>query len=68
MDSERVNQLEDQRHQQVMTAISGVHDRLDLLNGRTRTLENRVGILQAAYGLGVAVIGFLVYKVTGHQP
>ena len=50
--SDREDNLLDQRHQQVITAISGVHDRLDLLNGRTRKLEQRVSVLSWAYTAG----------------
>ena len=66
--SNREDALIDQRHQQVMTAISGVHDRLDLLNGRTRTLENKVSVLSWAYGVA-GVIGAAIWaKFSGHQP
>ena len=30
--------------------IKGVHERLDLLNGRTRALENRMAVVWAALG------------------
>jgi hypothetical protein len=65
--SSREDQLIDQRHHEVLGAIKGVHDRLDTLNGRTRTLENKVSVLSWAYTAGAAVIGFLGYKLTGHQ-
>lgn len=64
----REDDLIDQRHQEVLGAIRGVHDRLDLLNGRTRSLENKVGVLSWAYGLGVAALGFLYYSITGKSP
>lgn len=67
-DSERVNQLEDQRHQEVLGAIKGVHDRLDTLNGRTRKLEEKVSVLSWAYAAGAAVLSFLTYKITGTPP
>lgn len=68
MANEREHDLIDQRHQEVLGAIRGVHDRLDTLNGRTRSLENKVSVLSWAYGLGATVIGFLTYMVTGkHQ-
>ena len=63
----REDELIDQRHQEVLGAIKGVHDRLDTLNGRTRTLENKVSVLSWAYGLGAAVMSFLTYKITGQQ-
>ena len=65
--SDREDNLLDQRHQQVITAISGVHDRLDLLNGRTRKLEQRVSVLSWAYTAGAAALSFLGYKIFGHQ-
>lgn len=68
MASERENELIDQRHNEVLAAIGGVHDRLDTLNGRTRTLENKVSVLSWAYGLGAAIAAAVVAKVTGsHQ-
>ena len=38
-------QLLDERHAALMTAIVAVHDRLDLLNGRTRTSEQLIAVL-----------------------
>ena len=38
-------QLLDERHTALMTAIASVHDRLDLLNGRTRESEQRIAVL-----------------------
>ena len=66
--SDREDALIDQRHKEVLGAIQGVHERLDTLNGRTRTLENKVSVLSWAYGLGAAIIGFLVYLITGKAP
>ena len=63
----REDELLDQRHAEVLGAIQGVHERLDTLNGRTRSLENKVSVLSWAYGLGATVIGFVTYKITGHQ-
>lgn len=65
--TDREDELLDQRHAEVITAISGVHERLDLLNGRTRILEKKVGVLEWAYAAGAAVLGFITYKITGHQ-
>ena len=44
--SDREDELLDQRHQEVLRAIEGVHDRLDTLNGRTRELEVKVKVLE----------------------
>lgn len=65
MASERENELIDQRHNEVLGAIKGVHDRLDTLNGRTRTLENKVTVLSWAYGVAAAATAVVVAKVTG---
>lgn len=61
----REDELLDQRHQEVITAISGVHSRLDLLNGRTRTLENKVSVLSWAYTVAAAGVAYAWSKVTG---
>lgn len=66
--SDREDELIDQRHQEVLGAIQGVHERLDTLNGRTRTLENKVGVLSWAYAAGAAVLSFIAYKITGTSP
>jgi hypothetical protein len=58
----REDELLDQRHAAVMDAIAGVHDRLDELNGRTRALENKVGVLWWAYGLAAAIVAFVTSK------
>lgn len=64
----RIDELLDDRHRQVLTAISGVHDRLDIINGRTRTLENKVSVLSWAYAAGATVLSFISYRVFGQQP
>ena len=61
----REDELIDQRHREVLGAIEGVHDRLDELNGRTRTLENKVTVLWWAYGIASAVLTLLWAKLTG---
>ena len=38
-------QLLDERHTALMAAIVAVHDRLDLLNGRTRESERHIAVL-----------------------
>ena len=63
----REDDLLDQRHNEVITAISGVHERLDSLNGRTRSLENKVSVLSWAYGLAAAAVAFVAAKFTGQQ-
>lgn len=60
--SAREDQLLDDRHDELMKAISGVHQRLDVLNGRTRTLESAVAVLKWAYGVLAA---FAVWLIKG---
>ena len=48
-------QLLDERHTALMTAIASVHDRLDLLNGRTRESEQRIAVLDDRSGRSNAV-------------
>lgn len=50
-----------------MGAIQGVHTRLDTLNGRTRTLENKVSVLSWAYGAAGIIAASIVAKFTGQQ-
>ena len=38
-------QLLDERHTALMTAIAGISDRLDLLNGRQRASEQQLAVL-----------------------
>ena len=64
----REDDLLDQRHQELLTAISGVHERLDVLNGRTRKLENTVGVLSWAYGIAAAIVAYITAKLTGTNP
>jgi|GEM_PF-6576683 len=55
--TDRVDVLLDNRHAEVLDAIRGVHARLDTLNGRTRHLEVKVGVLSWAYAVSVAMVG-----------
>lgn len=61
----REDELLDQRHAEVLSAISGVHVRLDTLNGRTRTLENKVSVLSWAYGVAGVIVAGVMAKFTG---
>lgn len=61
----REDDLLDQRHDAVMMAISGVHTRLDTLNGRTRALENKVTVLSWAYGVAGIAVTAVWSKITG---
>ena len=66
MGSDRENDLLDQRHGEILTAIAGVHSRLDTLNGRTRMLESKVTVLSWAYGLASIAAAALWAKLSGH--
>jgi hypothetical protein len=48
-------QLLDERHTALMAAIVSVHERLDLLNGRTRESEQRIAVLDDRSGRSNAV-------------
>lgn len=50
MPRDREDELLDQRHSEVIKAISGVHERLDVLNGRTRKVETDMAVLKWAIG------------------
>lgn len=63
----REDELLDQRHNELLGAIRGVHDRLDTLNGRTRSLERKVAVLQWAYTAAGVVIAYVSSKVTGQS-
>lgn len=63
--TQREDDLLDQRHTEVLGAIKGVHSRLDTLNGRTRTLENKVSVLSWAYGVAGLVAAGVWAKFTG---
>lgn len=66
MGSERENELIDQRHQELLGAIKGVHDRLDTLNGRTRNLENKVTVLEdRSPGRISAAVSTVISGITG---
>lgn len=66
MGSERENELLDQRHQEVLTAISGVHTRLDVLNGRTRIVESKVTVLEdRSPGRVATVVSSVISGITG---
>lgn len=65
--SNREDDLLDQRHQEVLGAISGVRSSLDTLNGRTRTLEVKVGVLSWAYTVVAAGVAYAWNRLTG-QP
>jgi hypothetical protein len=59
-------ELFDERHEAVMDGIKGIHARLDQLNGRTRTLETKVAVLQWAYGIGgMFLTMFVGYFIKG---
>lgn len=64
--SEREDQLIDERHMAVMGAIGGIHDRLDILNGRTRAVEVDVSVLKWGFGvLGATFTAFVAWLFKG---
>ena len=48
-------QLLDERHTALMTAIVAVHERLDTLNGRTRASEQLIAVLDDRSGRSTAI-------------
>lgn len=57
---DHLQQLLSERHDTLMTAIAGVHDRLDTLNGRTREAERKIAVLHDRQKLlwgGIGTIG-----------
>ena len=46
MDAEE--QLAQARHDELLRAIEGIHERLDTLNGRTREVEKKVAVIEAS--------------------
>jgi hypothetical protein len=57
---EHLQQLLLERHDTMMTAITGIHDRLDVLNGRTRQNEKHIAVLHDRQKLlwgGLTAIG-----------
>ena len=41
-----VERLLEERHNQIMSAIISIHDRLNMLNGRTRQSEIEIAVLR----------------------
>lgn len=52
----------DERHAQLMTKLDAIAAKQDYTNGRLQKAEIAIAILQWAYGLGVAVVGWVIYK------
>ena len=50
-----LERLNEERHTALMAAIVSVHDRLDLLNGRTRESEQRIAVLDDRSGRANAI-------------
>lgn len=61
----RIDELLDERHKAVLAAIEGVQCRLDVLNGRTRAIEVKAGVLSWAYAVGLALLAFVANRVFG---
>ena len=67
------DQLLDERHAAVMDSLKGIHQRLDLLNGRTRQIEIDHAVLadrakrsatMSWSSIGAVVAGALYWVVT----
>jgi len=57
---EHLQQLLTERHDVLMTAVNGINDRLDALNGRIRRNENHIAVLHDRQKLlwgGIAAMG-----------
>ena len=62
-------QLLDERHTAVMAAMAGISDRLDMLNGRTRSSEQHIAVLEdrsnrnnaVSVSALSAVVGAIIY-------
>lgn len=63
----REDELMDQRHREVLDAIAGVNDRLDVLNSRTRYLENKVSVLSWAYTVAAAGCAYVWHRLSGQS-
>lgn len=67
---EHWQQLHAERHEMLMTAITGIHERLDTLNGRTRINEKHIAVLHDRQKLlwgglaaaGTAVLAWMVER------
>lgn len=67
---EYLQQLLSERHDTMMTAITGIHERLDVLNGRTRQNEKHIAVLHDRQRLlwgglaaaGTAVMAWMVER------
>lgn len=59
---ERFKRLEEQNQQAIELGKTQI-EKQDVTNGRVRAAEKSIAVLTWAYGLGVAVIGWIVYRV-----
>ena len=57
---EHLHQLLAERHEMLMSAVHGINERLDVLNGRTRQNERHIAVLHDRQKLlwgGIAAMG-----------
>ena len=57
---EHVLQLLAERHESIVTRLDGINDRLDVLNGRTRSAEQKIAVLHDRQRLlwgGLSAVG-----------
>jgi Flp pilus assembly protein TadB len=52
-----------ERHLAVMRSLEEIKEKQDETNGRVRKAEQNIAVLSWAYGLGVVVIGWIIYKL-----
>jgi hypothetical protein len=52
-----------ERHAAVMRGLDEIKEKQDLTNGRVRKAEQNIAVLTWAYGVGAAVIGWIIYKM-----
>jgi hypothetical protein len=52
-----------ERHLAVMRGLEEIKEKQDETNGRVRKAEQDIAVLTWAYGLGIIVIGWIVYKL-----
>lgn len=67
---EHLQQLLTERHESLMAAVTGINERLDVLNGRTRANEQHIAVLHdrqkllwgGLSALGAALIAWMVER------
>jgi hypothetical protein len=52
-----------ERHSAVMRVLEEIKDKQEITNGRVTKAEQNLAVLNWAYGVGILVIGWIVYKL-----